>query len=55
MSDDAAGSTATTAFDLVGGEPAVREAVQRRRLLLEAFPGTAAARAIGAVAQKIGT
>ena len=45
-------------LELVGEipiDPAVREAVQRRRLLLEAFPGTAAARAIGAVAQKIGT
>jgi flagellar biosynthesis protein FlhG len=44
-------------LELVGEvpvDPAVREAVQRRQLLLEAFPGSAAARAVGAVAQKIG-
>lgn len=44
-------------LELVGEvpiDPAVREAVQRRQLLLEAFPGSAAARAMGVVAQKIG-
>jgi flagellar biosynthesis protein FlhG len=44
-------------LELVGEvpiDPAVREAVQRRQLLLEAFPGSAAARAMAAVAQKIG-
>jgi flagellar biosynthesis protein FlhG len=51
----AAGEAVT--LDLVGEvpvDPAVREAVQRRQLLLEAFPGSAAARAMGAIAQKIG-
>jgi flagellar biosynthesis protein FlhG len=32
---------------------AVREAVQKRQLLLECFPGSAAARAVAAVAQKV--
>jgi flagellar biosynthesis protein FlhG len=44
-------------LELVGEvpiDPAVREAVQRRQLLLESFPGSAAARAVNAVAQKIG-
>lgn len=43
-------------LELVGevpADPAVREAVQRRRLLLEAFPGTLAAQAIRAAALRI--
>jgi flagellar biosynthesis protein FlhG len=43
-------------LDLLGEiptDPAVREAVQRRQLLLEAMPGCAAARGIGAVADKL--
>jgi flagellar biosynthesis protein FlhG len=34
-------------------DPAVREAVQKRRLLLELLPGCAAARAIGSIAAKL--
>lgn len=44
-------------LELVGEIPSdgsVREAVQRRQLLLESFPGSAAARAVAAVAQKVG-
>lgn len=44
-------------LELVGEVPldsSVREAVQRRQLLLDAFPGSLAARAVGLVAQKIG-
>jgi flagellar biosynthesis protein FlhG len=43
-------------LELVGDVPvdaAVREAVQRRQLLLEAFPGSAAAQGIAAIAQKM--
>jgi flagellar biosynthesis protein FlhG len=43
-------------LDLVGevpADPAVREAVQRRQLLLETMPGCAAAIAIGVVADKL--
>jgi flagellar biosynthesis protein FlhG len=43
-------------IELVGEvptDPSVREAVQRRQLLLEAFPGSAAARAIAAMAEKL--
>ena len=43
-------------LELVGEVPtdgAVREAVQRRQLLLEAFPGTAAAKAVSAIAEKL--
>jgi len=44
-------------LELVGEIPhdtAVREAVQKRQLLQECFPGSAAAQAVGAVAQKLG-
>ena len=34
-------------------DPAVREAVQRRQLLLEAYPGSPAAKAIAAIAEKL--
>jgi len=34
-------------------DPAVREAVQRRQLLLEAFPGSAAGKGVMAVAEKL--
>lgn len=34
-------------------DPAVREAVQRRKLLLELLPGCAAAQAVEAIAAKI--
>src|SRR5947207_1747825 len=34
-------------------DPAVREAVQRRQLLLEAIPGCAAAKAVSAIAEKM--
>ncbi|UUX95264.1 MinD/ParA family protein [Aquabacterium sp. J223] len=34
-------------------DPAVREAVQRRQLLLQCFPGSPAAQAVAAVAQKV--
>jgi len=37
----------------VPGDSAVREAVQRRQLLLEAFPGSAAAKSIGTIAEKM--
>jgi flagellar biosynthesis protein FlhG len=43
-------------LDLLGevpADPAVREAVQRRRLLLELLPGSPAAKAIGEVATKL--
>jgi len=43
-------------LELVGDVPtdaAVREAVQRRQLLLEAFPGSAAATAMTAIAEKL--
>jgi len=43
-------------LELLGGVPidsAVREAVQRRHLLLEAYPGSAAAKAVMAVAAKL--
>jgi flagellar biosynthesis protein FlhG len=43
-------------LDLLGDVPldaAVRESVQRRQLLLEAFPGSPAAQAIGAIAEKL--
>ena len=39
---------ATTPLD-----PAVREAVQKRALLLESLPGSAAARAVHAIAAKL--
>jgi flagellar biosynthesis protein FlhG len=48
---------AAVTLDPVGELPldsAVREAVQRRQLLLEAFPGSPAAQAIGALAQRLG-
>jgi flagellar biosynthesis protein FlhG len=34
-------------------DPAVREAVQRRQLLLESMPGCAAAKALGGIAEKL--
>jgi flagellar biosynthesis protein FlhG len=37
----------------VPGDPAVREAVQRRQLLIETMPGCAAATAVGAIADKL--
>ena len=43
-------------LDLLGEipiDPAVREAVQKRRLLLELLPGCAAAQAVGAIAAKL--
>jgi flagellar biosynthesis protein FlhG len=43
-------------LELVGEVPtdaSVREAVQRRQLLLEAFPGSAAAKAVAAIAEKL--
>jgi flagellar biosynthesis protein FlhG len=43
-------------LDLVGEIPsdtAVREAVQKRQLLLEMFPGSEAAKGIGAVAVRL--
>jgi flagellar biosynthesis protein FlhG len=46
----------TVKLDLLGEVPidlAVREAVQRRKLLLELLPGSPAAKAIGAVATKL--
>jgi flagellar biosynthesis protein FlhG len=36
-------------------DPSVREAVQRRQLLLEAIPGCAAAKAVNAIAEKLTT
>ena len=45
-------------LELVGElptDPSVREAVQRRQLLLEAFPGSAAAKAVLAMAEKLTT
>lgn len=44
-------------LQLVGeipSDPAVREAVQKRQLLLECFPGSPAAQAVSAAAQKLG-
>jgi flagellar biosynthesis protein FlhG len=44
-------------LELMGDVPidtSVREAVQRRQLLLEAFPGSAAAQGITAIAEKMG-
>ena len=43
-------------LDLLGEVPidsSVREAVQRRQLLIEVFPGSAAAKAVGAIAEKL--
>ena len=43
-------------LDLLGDVPddaAVREVVQRRQLLLEVYPGSAAAKAIGALAERL--
>ena len=43
-------------LDLVGDIPtdaAVRESVQRRQLLLEVYPGSTAAKAIGALAARL--
>ncbi len=37
----------------VPSDPAVREAVQKRQLLLELYPGSAAARAVMAMAARI--
>jgi flagellar biosynthesis protein FlhG len=51
------GLDAAVKLELVGEvpvDPAVREAVQRRQLLMEAFPGSAAARAMTLVAQHLG-
>lgn len=48
--------SAPTLLELIGEvplDPAVREAVQKRRLLLELLPGCAAAQAVEAVAAKI--
>jgi flagellar biosynthesis protein FlhG len=45
-------------LDLVGdipSDPAVRESVQRRQLLLEVYPGSTAAKAIGALAARLAT
>jgi flagellar biosynthesis protein FlhG len=50
------GSGVQLKLELLGevpSDPAVREAVQKRRLLLEATPGCAAATAIGAIADKL--
>jgi flagellar biosynthesis protein FlhG len=38
----------------IPSDPAVREAVQKRQLLLECFPGSAAAQAVGLAVQKLG-
>ena len=43
-------------LDLVGDiptDPAVRDAVQKRQLLLEVYPGSTAAKAIAALAAKL--
>ena len=43
-------------LELVGEvplDPAVREAVQKRRLLLELLPGSAAAKAVETIAAKL--
>ncbi len=43
-------------FDLVGEiptDPAVRDAVQKRQLLLEVYPGSAAAKAVNALAARL--
>ena len=43
-------------LDLIGEvptDPAVREAVQRRQLLTETLPGSAAAKAVGAIAERM--
>lgn len=53
-----AGQPDAVTLDLVGeipADPSVREAVQLRRLTLEAFPGCAAAQAIRAAATHLGT
>jgi len=45
-------------LDLMGeipADPAVREAVQKRQLLLEVYPGSAAAKAVNALAAKLAT
>ena len=45
-------------LELVGeipSDPAVREAVQQRQLLLEMFPGSEAAKGIGAMAARLAT
>ncbi len=50
------GTDAALKLELVGevpSDPAVREAVQRRQLLLEAVPGCPAAKAVGAIADKL--
>jgi flagellar biosynthesis protein FlhG len=48
--------TAPVKLELLGeipADPAVREAVQKRRLLLELMPGCAAAQAVGAIAARL--
>ena len=43
-------------LELIGeipSDPAVREAVQKRRLLMAALPGSAAAQAVTQIAQKL--
>ena len=43
-------------LDLLGDVPddaSVREAVQKRQLLLEVYPGSAAGKAIGALAERL--
>ena len=50
------GEAAALKLELLGevpSDPAVREAVQRRQLLLETIPGSAAAQAIGVVADRL--
>jgi len=50
------GGEAAVKLELLGGVPidsAVRDAVQRRQLLLEAYPGSVAAKAVMAVAAKL--
>jgi flagellar biosynthesis protein FlhG len=50
------GSDTPLKTELIGEVPvdtSVREAVQRRQLLMEAFPGSAAARAVTAIAEKL--
>jgi flagellar biosynthesis protein FlhG len=49
-------ASASVRLDLLGAIPvdaAVREAVQKRQLLLEVYPGSAAAKAIGALAERL--
>ena len=53
---DASGAAPATKLELLGEvplDPAVREAVQRRRLLLELLPGSEAARAVEAIAVRL--